>query len=475
MKKGGGSTGKAKVYITTILVILLAFLLIGCSKAEEGYQINKKLDQKTPVTLVVAGQYTDYKALEVLISKFSELYPNCKVVYEYVQDYKNLLPKRLTSTDDRVDLFVASNIQEGSPYLEYSLDLLAEPDKLDLSQTFSGLVDNFKFRSSGETEQLYSIPLGGEMRVLIVNNTLLSSLNIPVPTNQSEFYSACQTLFDNGYIPAQSNPGTFAQQLLFPYIAHLISDSSDPAVRELVASADPAAAEVFRDPLLFLYNLVKSGYYNYKKVENELKLFTKVNDTYTPRYFLNILDNGNGFEKIDDLGQVAFLPSANSSFPIFEKVKEDYHSTIEMSYILAPVSNDGGYAYMSPASGLAINKNSKNLDWCLEFLNFILYPENNILLAEGGSIVPNISTALEYISEKYGIPASQIAQPADVTFDYGFYELINPIITDISKANNPKYMTTDADGNSVMYEFEYYMDKLKQKFAEAKAKMETST
>jgi hypothetical protein len=47
-----------------------------------------------------------------------------------------------------------------------------------------------------------------------------------------------------------------------------------------------------------------------------------------------------------------------------------------------------------------------------------------------------------------------------VTFSYGFYDMLQPSLTDLSKANNPKYMRRDENGNLSLYPFGYYMEKL---------------
>jgi len=53
-----------------------------------------------------------------------------------------------------------------------------------------------------------------------------------------------------------------------------------------------------------------------------------------------------------------------------DKTKEDYHSEIDYEFILSPVGDQGGYAYLSPSAGIAINKNSFNKEAALDFLNY---------------------------------------------------------------------------------------------------------
>lgn len=174
--------------------------------------------------------------------------------------------------------------------------------------------------------------------------------------------------------------------------------------------------------------------------------------------FFNIRETEDGYEKIDDIGEIPFTTGTASQNEIYQKAKEDYHSDIEFQFILAPVSEEGGYAYMSPIPGIALNKNSKNADWALEFLNFFYTAENNELYAKESNIIPNTQDAIEHISDQYDIAQDHICELGQVTFDYGFYNAITQSLMEISKGNNPKYMRQDAEGNATLYDFTYYME-----------------
>lgn len=446
--------------LAAALLIALSSLT-GCQTQQQGYRKNTALDTTEDIRLVVAGTWTSLRGMDLVAQRFHDVYPNCTVEYEYLQNYTETLPKRIASEDDRVDLFTTANILKDSENRAYALDLAEHEDALPLSDTFAGLVNNYKFTDDDGTVHLYAVPLGGEMRGLYVNTTLLSSLNIEVPTNRAEFLSACEKLRDAGYIAIQDNPGTFGQRLLFPYIAHLAAGA-----HEAIASCDESAAEVFRDPLEFLYNLTVENYYNYKYVEVECGRFLDLSREGMARSFLNITGTDGNYEKADDIGAVPFMPASNILLTDIEKAKENYHSEIEYEFILAPVTMEGGYAYVSPHNGLAVNKNSFHTDWALEFMNFFFTAENNKIFADAGNITPNTADALEIISRKYRIPVENIGHPADVTLDgYNFYNLICPTLVTTAKANNPKYMQEDG----TMYPFSHYMDELTDAFAEQRA------
>ena len=172
-------------------------LFRSCGSNTKSQKKNPNLDTSETVNLKVAGSLKDYKALEIVGQKFTELYPNCTIEYEYLQDYGDTLLKRLDSEEDKIDLFSTGNITMDSERRPYALDLNAQTDKLDLS----------------------------EVRGLYVNKTILAKCGLEVPTNREELLEACSVLKENGYIPFQANPGNFGQQLIYPYVASMIANA----------------------------------------------------------------------------------------------------------------------------------------------------------------------------------------------------------------------------------------------------------
>ena len=458
---------RKKGWIVKIIIIMLAgCLLLGCTK---GSQKNENLDTSQNVKLVIGGPWEDLRALEVIGQEFSEKYPNCTIEYEYVQDYYESLKKRMDGNTDALDLFFTNNIQENSPMLPYALDLYASDTKLDLSDTYEGLITNFTYMNADETAkpQIYAIPIGGELRGMYVNKTLLDSMQLKVPQNQQELLDACQVLFEQGYVPMNGNPGLFAQQILYPYVSNLIVNSSDyQATYDRINQCDESISELFREPMQFMYTLMEKKYYNYKYVETELGMFTDTSNEGLARDFFHIVsDENGGYVKRDDTGTVAFMSGTMSMESVMAKTREDYHSQIEYEFILAPVSEEGGYAYLSPAHGLAINKNSQQIDGAMEFMNFFFEKSTNKKFAEEYGIISNTNDAQKYIEKKYDIKANHFSQLGQVTFDYGFYDIIATSLMEVSKGNNLKYMKDEG----TLYDFEYYMERLKLRFEEQRA------
>ena len=212
--------------LTSLLCLALclacAVSMSACGGSAKGYKKNSALDTSKPVTLTVASSKETWPEMDEVIIKFEELYPNCKINCEYVETYTDNLPLRLSQTEQKIDIFRTVNIQETTPWKDQALNLISQDAAriLDLSGTDAGLVDNFRYTAEEDTQ--YAIPYGGEMRGMYVNTTLLSKLGLSMPSNRQELMDCCQVLYEAGYVPFQSTPGTFAQQLLYPYICNSI-------------------------------------------------------------------------------------------------------------------------------------------------------------------------------------------------------------------------------------------------------------
>lgn len=216
------------------------------------------------------------------------------------------------------------------------------------------------------------------------------------------------------------------------------------------------------------YTLMENDYYQYKYVENEYNMYMGMTNEEYARSFFNLdMDEDGNYTKIDDIGKTAFLPSTISLETDMQDIKEAYHSNIEYKFILAPVGEDGGYAYMSPSDGIAINKNSDNTDWALSFVDFLFEKKNIEKYAKEDNIIANTTKAYDVVKNQLNVPESHICQLGEVTFDYNFYGIINESLTEVMKGNNPKYMETDSEGNITIYSLDYYMENMSNRFMES--------
>lgn len=464
--------------IAAVLCLLLLLSALGCGSAgQKGYQKNKDLNAKEEVVLRIASSKETWPEMDAVITKFNEIYPNCTVLCEYIEQYTENLPVRLNLDEEKIDIFRTVNIQEATVYKDNALNLISEDAKkiLDLSGTNPGIVANFRYTAAENTQ--YAIPYGGEMRGMYVNVTLLKQFGLEVPKNRAELMHCCEVLYDAGYIPFQSSNGTFAQQLLYPYICNsMVNGGNYEEMYAAIENIEPGISEYFRDAYTFLYEIVEKGYFDYKRVEAELGYGFEDNDGKA-REFLNVLPVGDdAFEKQDDVGKIAFIVDTQGFEQSLSKAKSDYHSEIEYQFILSPVGETGGYAYLSPADGLAVNNRSDNIDWALEFLNFFFTPEICTAFAEETGKIPNTADALL----KYDVPEGHACDVGQVTFSYPFYKTVTTLMLGgyedmigISKMNAEKYMKDNGDGTfSIPYTVDEYLTRLEQEFQKVKSERE---
>lgn len=469
-------TMRAKRIILSLVICLsYVFTLSGCGKEkeDEGYQKNKSLNTSEKVTLRIASNQQTWPEMDNVIAKFEKIYPNCTVVCEYIEEFNSNIGTRLAQDENKIDIFKTLNIQESTEYKDYTLNLISEESKktLKLTDTNSGLVDNFKYTSAEDTQ--YAIPYGGEMRGMYVNSTLLKKLNLKVPTNRAELLNCCEVLKKAGYIPIQSDVATFAQQFMYPYICNsIVNGGKYSEMYKAIENIEPGISEYFRDAYAFLYDIVEKDYFNYKKVTEELG-YTFDGKDGKARDFLNVVKvSGDEYKKQDDVGKIAFMIDTQSFGLNLSKTKSDYHSEIEYEFIVSPVGQDGGYAYLSPADGLAVNNKSDHIDWSLEFLNFFFTHDVNKEFAKQSGKIPNTSDALV----EYNIPSNRTSDVGQVTFSYGFYKVVTtPMLggyddmVSISKMNAKKYMKDNGDGTySIAFTLDDYIARLEEEFKKIK-------
>lgn len=461
--------------------VLLGSSLFSCSQGA-AYSLNGSLDSSKDVYLTLCGGSQSNLAIENVITSFEKIYPRCHLTYECLQNYSTSLGKRLSSNDN-VDLFISdvisSDASEGKP-LYYADDLYQEK-ALDLSHTYPGLMANSAL-ATGDANKLFFLPFGGEIRGLFVNKSLLSNKGLAIPTNYKELVSCCAALAGNDaktnpqYLPFQGNPGSFAPYLMYPYICNLIANAADSAaVWQKVNTCADGVEELFREPLKRLYDLTQNYYYNYGYAESALGNFLDGDATTACYSFFNIrYDSADKlYHKKDDLGNVPFLPWTYSLKATMEKTKIDFESTIDYDFILSPVGDEGGFGYLSPSNWIALNKNSTQKAWALEFLNYLFSESGNRLYADNAHIVPNSVNAPDFIKNTFHIPSSRISDVGQASFDYSFYSIIKTALVNISKSNREKndYMIKNDDGTWTAYSFDHFMESLKSAFETQRSKL----
>lgn len=459
-----------------LFVLLLSLLSTGCAKDTTAYEKNTYLPT-TPVTLRLAGQSPSFTALQTVFNNFKKIYPNVTVTYEYIQNYNTNIKKRFindkavsegtaTSAGDEIDLFITENITSTSAFKDYALNLNGVGENINLSQTYSGFVKNFTIQT---TNELYAVPLGGEVRGMYVNKTLLNEFNLKVPTNYAEFMSCCKTLKEAGYIPLRGNPGVFSQLMMYPYCCNLIANADDyQATYDKVNTIADGASQIFYEPMHRLYEIITNYYYNYDYVENNYYRYTNGSDTGAALDFLNApgvttygSDGATVTKSTDKLSRTAFLPESMSFRELLDNTKEETGINQDYEFILSPVGDKGGFAYLSPATGIAVARYSPHQAFALEFMNYLFNKKINKAFAKNYYVIPNTDDAIDIFEQTFPDAASnkRSSNLGQVTFNYVFYNPMKAALMAVSKGNKQKatYMDQDANGNWSIYPFDHFM------------------
>jgi hypothetical protein len=289
-----------------------------------------------------------------------------------------------------------------------------------------------------------------------------------------------KVLKENKLMPLFGNPGTFGQQLLYPYICNLIANSSNyTEIYQKVNNIEDGVSSLFTVPLQEMYDFMSNYYFDYHYVENNYPVYQNCSGVSiktaenTAKGFFNIAQGENGGDdyKRDDIGVIPFINGTYTSIKTYQEVKENFNSQIEYEFIMAPTSEEGGFVYLSPTSVLAINKNSANLAWCIEFYNYFFTKSVNKLYAEHFNCIPNIKDKT-YFADKFTVPANRISDVGQVTFKYNFFGVMNATLIAISKGNNPdpakNYMDFTDPDNPKLYSFEHYMSICDDNFKKVK-------
>ncbi|MDD3336297.1 MAG: extracellular solute-binding protein [Eubacteriales bacterium] len=466
---------KKKLTKLIIAVVSIAMLLsiCGCSsKNETAYQALPGLDTSKQITIKIAIPYKTNKALNTVSNAFMNQYPNVSIQLQYVEDYdsnavelfkdgsvdvilqKDVKYTEYTSTDKKSQKKVANGTTTDDFFYNFAADT-----EINFSNTTADISDNYRHTMQNEAgEELvyqYCYPIGGETRGVFVNKTLLAQYGLSVPSNYAEFLACCNKIKENGLIPIQGSPDSAAYGLGIAPAANYIVHNE--AALQKMAAAEVGVSEEFKETMSQLYELAKNRYFDYKTVE-DMGTFQASNELGQAEGFLGLMTDTTTFKvkaPENQIGYVAFLPYLSSMETVIQTLIEEYSLKTEFTFICSPLNDakSNSPVYITPYYGVCINKNSENLVWLREFVNFLFTKENNTVYAQEASIIPNIPEALQYVAKAYGVNVDKdITLCGQIRFSdsYNGFTPVSKGLTSAFKCSALKYMVAlnkDADGN----------------------------
>lgn len=346
--------------LATLISVMLAciMMLSACttdkpnsSTPSENTAFEPKLDTEKAVTLNFGSFFGNFEAFTAVLNDFNEFYPNVKIETRSL----NGNDRDFLQSNPDLDIFMTSN-EKGYP-TESCVDLVSAG--VDVSGIDESILEANKWQGV-----LYSIPMGLNLKGLVVNKSLLEKEGLAVPQTWSEFTAACEKLKEKGYTPVQgpvAAASTYSAMSTLSYNMGMSLLASDRDLLTAVSSGNAESAAKLKTVFERVQTILSSGY-----TDNE------INSEYPA-------NNYDGAIQKFFKGDVAFWITNTENVSGMKKRESKWddfkNNPFEYEFIFTPFGENGAYAYIEPWYGFAANKNSERKDYAIEFLRFLARQE----------------------------------------------------------------------------------------------------
>ena len=377
-----------------MLCVLMLLLLAGNSVLAETAGFVPALDTSTSLSLLIAGHYDNFEAIEAEFELFREYYPNVKLRYEKIDDYKNNIGKALRLGEEAPDIFFTYPSMVGSEQFQRVFDAaenLADPVlNLNLSSIRSHLL------MQNEEGQVFMLPIYCETYGMMVNEDIFEKEHLQVPGTYDELVQACETLKNAGYSsPVMGFNGSnfLLYPLFFPYFLAQIR-GNETAIADL-NNMVPSAGEYMRSALELAADFMSHGYIDL----DACNLLDKDYDPVILRFF-----EGDVPMMLAKGGTVSGTEKRESRSEAFQAHPFRY------SFHPVPSTDEGGYFVDMVSMGFSVNRYSQKLDMANEFMRFLVNTDALNRMARAKRMVtPCKDTSLDAVYAAFGeLPADHI-------------------------------------------------------------------
>lgn len=350
--------------------MLLGVQMTGCgttkeagnTKEEETQKFVPSLDTKKEVSLEIAGYMGNFEALDQVVNDFNRYYPNVTVSYE--QNNGNELVNYLNN-NEYVDIFMTSdsNVRNKDDEASYACDYCLDLSKEDLN---TDAINPKLLEECVVDGKLTRIPLAKLLCGMVVNETLLQKEGLEIPQTYDEFLSVCKALKEKGYTPVQGSRFHASSDLVLPMAMATIAN--DGSLKQQINAADGSSTDKLKGIFERLDELYTNGYMD-----------ADVNATYPDDNYdeaiLKFFDGDVPFW-VCNTESVSGMKKRESKSEAFTADPFTY------KFMYAPLSDQGAYDYEEPWYGFSVSRNSDNVDYAVEFLQFLMTEEELNKLAE---------------------------------------------------------------------------------------------
>ena len=391
-----------------IAFALLAALTVVClaacgsntsqSAASKTAGFQPSLDKTTACQINVAGNYSNFEALEAEFDRFNEYYPNVELAYTKVDDYNNIIGTVLEGSNAPDIYFTFSWMYGREPYagaIEHAENLADPALKLDLDC----IRPNILLKTDDGT--LPMVPVFSTTYGVLVNKDLFEKEGLSVPTTYEELVSVCKAFREKGYknpIMGFSASETTSLFILaaYPYFCGTVANDAE-AVKKLNA-LDPSAGEYMRSTLEKTKQFMSD-------CGVDLDACAKIENNYDA-VILRFFE-----------GDVPMMICSGDAVSGTKKreSKSEAFAAKPFTYVFAPIplSDEGAYFLDMPNLQFSVNKNSSNLDMTNEFMRFLITPQElNEMAQNKGLVSPTKDLSFNSMYAAFGdIPESRVLSP----------------------------------------------------------------
>ncbi len=382
-----------KIIKKMLMICFLSFLIFttfSCKKNnnESSDEFVPKLDKNINGSIVVAGSYNNFEALEAIFDDFSVYYPNLNMSYRKIDDYNNNISLSLLS-DTAPDIYVMYPWMEGrSEYqniFDCALDLSDKSLGLKLSDIREELLNQYD-------NKVLMLPVFSTTYGMLVNEDLFKEHNVKIPTTYEGLKTAVQ-VFKNANLSTMvgyKGAKFMSRYLFLPHFIKTLKDNKN--LVDDINNYREEAKEYLRPTLEIVQ----------KFIDDELIDFTTsyaLEDDYD-KMILRFFE-----------GDIPMLICTGDTVSGTEKRKSKSASftnkPFKYSFNPIPIEDEGGIYYEIPSIEFAVNKNSKNLDISKEFMRYLA---NKNVLNKMAQIKGLLTSSIDLSFDKVYAPFMNVSK-----------------------------------------------------------------
>ena len=393
-----------KKLICLLLAVVMILGLAACGQekqeaaSEEGF--SPALDTSTDCSIIVAGGYDNFEALEAEFDKFNDYYPNVELMFTKVDDYNNMIGMVLNGSD-APDIYVNYSWMYGREQYQSSIDHAEDLSDPELGIDLDCIRSNIILNTDDGT--LPMVPVFANTYGMLVNNGLFEKEGLSVPTTYKELVEVCEAFSKKGYTSPMMGFTKEETTSLFtltgyPYFCETVAKDAE-AVKKLNA-LDPSAGEYMRPTLEKMEQYLKDGC-------ADLDACSKIEDNYEA-VILRFFE-----------GDVPMMVCSGDTVSGTKKRESRSEAFIanpfEYTFVPVPMSDEGAVFLDMPNLQFSVNKDSKNLDMANEFMRFLITSQElNEMAQNKGLMSPTKDLSFNSMYAAFGdIPESRILSPEE--------------------------------------------------------------